>query len=204
LFDHLKKITKRLDIANPTTQQGQLNANNQTMQGAASDPAGVPRLRRDLATAAAISRTSRTEVARYLMLRRRRSCLEPCLPRPAKEPLAPPDWMNEIKHDGFRILARRDCNGVRLYTRNGYNFADRFLRIVDAVKSLPVQYCFIDGEAIVDANGLSTFEPLPSWRHDHAAVLCAFAVIELDGKRIRAGCRSRSASTHWPISCSRC
>jgi ATP-dependent DNA ligase len=83
-------------------------------------------------------------------------------------------------------MARRDAEGVRLYTRNGYNFADRFPRIVEAVANLPVRSCFIDGEAIVvDANGLSNFELLRSWRHDHAAVLCAFDVIELDDSDLR-------------------
>jgi bifunctional non-homologous end joining protein LigD len=97
-----------------------------------------------------------------------------------------PGWIHEIKHDGFRIMARREANDVRLYTRNGYDFAGRFPKIVNAVKSLPAKSCFIDCEAIVvDANGLSTFELLRSWRHDHAAVLCAFDVIELDGKDLR-------------------
>jgi hypothetical protein len=41
-------------------------------------------------------------------------------------------WLHEIKHDGFRIMARRDDNGVRLYTRNGYDFAGRFPQIVEA------------------------------------------------------------------------
>jgi bifunctional non-homologous end joining protein LigD len=45
--------------------------------------------------------------------------IEPCLPSPAQTPPAGPDWLHEIKHDGFRILARRDAEGVRLYTRNG-------------------------------------------------------------------------------------
>ena len=67
-----------------------------------------------------------------------RSCLKsrfvpPCLPRPARKPPAGPGWIHEIKHDGFRIMARRDANGVRLYTRNGYDFAHRFPRIVEAV-----------------------------------------------------------------------
>jgi ATP-dependent DNA ligase len=46
-------------------------------------------------------------------------------------------------------MARRDETGVRLYTRNGYNFADRFPRIVEAIAKLRVPSCFIDGEAIV-------------------------------------------------------
>jgi ATP-dependent DNA ligase len=83
-------------------------------------------------------------------------------------------------------MARRDGMGVRLYTRHGYNFADRFPRIVEAVAKLPVQSCFIDGEAIViDERGLSTFDLLRPFRHDHAAVLCAFDVIELDGNDLR-------------------
>ena len=114
------------------------------------------------------------------------NAIQPCLPKPAEEPPAGPDWIHEIKHDGFRILARRDGNSVRLYTRNGYNFADRFPRIVEAVKSLPVQSCFIDGEAIVvDANGLAVFDLLRSWRHNQVAMLCAFDLIELDGKNLR-------------------
>ena len=76
--------------------------------------------------------------------------IAPCLPNSAKEPPKGPDWVHEIKHDGFRILARRNGDSVRLYTRHGTNFADRFPRIVAAVKSLPVQSCFIDGEAIVE------------------------------------------------------
>jgi ATP-dependent DNA ligase len=38
-------------------------------------------------------------------------------------PPSGPGWIHEIKHDGFRILARRDAVGVRLYTRNGYDCA---------------------------------------------------------------------------------
>jgi hypothetical protein len=43
--------------------------------------------------------------------------IEPCLPTPAKAPPCGPDWLHEIKHDGFRILARRDAKGVRLITQ---------------------------------------------------------------------------------------
>jgi ATP-dependent DNA ligase len=45
--------------------------------------------------------------------------IEPCLPSPAKAPPSGRGWLHEIKHDGFRILARRDGAGVRLITRHG-------------------------------------------------------------------------------------
>ena len=50
----------------------------------------------------------------------------PCLPRLAKMPPVGRDWTHEIKHDGFRIIARRNGGTVRLITRNGYDFAGRF------------------------------------------------------------------------------
>jgi bifunctional non-homologous end joining protein LigD len=46
-------------------------------------------------------------------------CIEPCLPSPDKQPPAGPNWLHEIKHDGFRSVARRDSAGVRLITRHG-------------------------------------------------------------------------------------
>jgi bifunctional non-homologous end joining protein LigD len=58
--------------------------------------------------------------------------------------------------------------------------------IVAALKNLPARSCFIDGEAIVvDKNGLSVFDLIRYRQHDHAAVLCAFDLIELDGEDLR-------------------
>jgi bifunctional non-homologous end joining protein LigD len=113
--------------------------------------------------------------------------ISPCLPSRAERPPSGPKWLHEIKHDGFRIMARRDGNGVWLYTRNGYDFGHRFPQIVESVSKLKVRSCFIDGEAVVvDERGLSAFDLLRSWRHDHAAVLCAFDLIELDGSDLRS------------------
>jgi bifunctional non-homologous end joining protein LigD len=120
------------------------------------------------------------------MYRLRKPTLEPCLPRPAKEPPTGPDWIHEIKHDGFRIIARRDKDGVRLFTRNGYDFTARFPKIAAAIESLRAGSCVVDGEAIVvNADGLSVFDLIHYRHHDHAAVLCAFDLIELDGKDLR-------------------
>ena len=115
---------------------------------------------------------------------KRSPAILPCLPRTTQQPPKGPGWIHEIKHDGFRILARRDAKGVRLFTRNGYDFTTRFPKIVDAVESLPVRSCVVDGEAIVvDERGLPVFDALRYRLRDHAAVLCAFDLIALDGDR---------------------
>ncbi len=38
--------------------------------------------------------------------------IEPCLPSPADRPPSGPDWIHEIKHDGYRLMARRDPAGI--------------------------------------------------------------------------------------------
>ena len=58
-------------------------------------------------------------------------------------------WLHEIKHDGFRIMARRDGAGVQLITRNGHDFTRRFPLAAAAVQALPGRSFLIDGEAIV-------------------------------------------------------
>ena len=52
--------------------------------------------------------------------------IEPCLPSLAKTPQTGPDWIHEIKHDGFRVLARRDDKKVRLISRKGKDLTYRF------------------------------------------------------------------------------
>ncbi|MGY8677270.1 hypothetical protein Q2941_05560 [Bradyrhizobium sp. UFLA05-153] len=58
--------------------------------------------------------------------------IEPCLPSKVARPPSGADWLHEIKHDGYRLMVRRDGPKVRCFTRNGYNWADRFPAIVDA------------------------------------------------------------------------
>jgi ATP-dependent DNA ligase len=111
---------------------------------------------------------------------------EPCLPSPAKAPPSGPDWIHEIKHDGFRILARRDGTGVRLITRNGNDLTSRFPLAVDAVARLPAHSFLLDGEAIVtDDRGLAVFDLIRHKRHGADAVLIAFDLIEFQGEDLR-------------------
>ena len=114
--------------------------------------------------------------------------IEPCLPSPAKAPPSGSGWLHEIKHDGFRIMARRDGAGVRLITRNGNDFTNRFPVIAHAVAALPARSCLIDGEAIVcDENGLAVFDLIRGHGSKTSAVLCVFDLLELDGRDLRRG-----------------
>ena len=112
--------------------------------------------------------------------------IEPCLPSPAKAPPSGPGWIHEIKHDGFRIMARRGGAGVRLFSRNGHDFTSRFPLLAAAVAALPAHSFLIDGEAIVtDDDGLAVFDLIRRQRHGDAAVFCAFDLIELEGEDLR-------------------
>ena len=112
--------------------------------------------------------------------------IEPCLPSFAKAPPTGPDWIHEIKHDGFRVLARRDGKKVRLISRKGKDLTYRFPLVVQAVAAFPVHSCIIDGEAIIsDDTGLAVFGLIRSYRNGRRATLCAFDLIEIDGKDLR-------------------
>jgi bifunctional non-homologous end joining protein LigD len=112
--------------------------------------------------------------------------IELCLPRPVKAPPTGPDWIHEIKHDGFRILARRDGPKVRLISRNGHDLTYRFPLAAAAVAALPVYSCSIDGEAIVcDGKGLAVFQFIRNYRRGNIATICAFDLIEIDGRDMR-------------------
>jgi len=110
--------------------------------------------------------------------------VEPCLPSQVERPPAGPDWLHEIKHDGFRLLARRGAERVRLFTRNGHDWTERFPLIAEALNALKATTCLIDGEAVTcDETGLAEFEGPRSRRGD--VHLCAFDLLELDGRDLR-------------------
>jgi len=109
---------------------------------------------------------------------------EPCLPSPVGHPPTGGDWIHEIKHDGFRLLARRGASGVRLFTRNGHDWTERFPLIFEALTALKVTTCLTDGEAVTcNETGLAEFDGLRSRRGD--VHLCAFDLLELDGRDLR-------------------
>jgi bifunctional non-homologous end joining protein LigD len=74
--------------------------------------------------------------------------IEPCLPSPAARPPSGANWIHEIKHDGYRLMARRDSVGIRLITRRGNDWSDRRPLEVLAVNHLKLRSCLIDGGVV--------------------------------------------------------
>ena len=112
--------------------------------------------------------------------------IAPCLPTKTDKLPSGGHWLHEIKHDGFRIIARKDGDRVRLYSRPGNDFTHRFPLIVDALARLRSRSCIIDGEAVAcDENGVASFDLIRHHRANDSVFLYAFDLIELNGDDLR-------------------
>src|SRR5262249_61080866 len=81
--------------------------------------------------------------------------IAPCLPTQTHTLPSGSQWLHEIKHDGFRIIARKNGARVRLYSRPGNDFTRRFPLIVEPLARLRSRSCIIDGDAVAcDGNGM--------------------------------------------------
>ena len=112
--------------------------------------------------------------------------IAPCLPTKAPQPPTGEAWLHEIKHDGFRVIARKDGARVRLYSRPGNDLTYRFPLIVESLARLPSRSCIIDGEAVCCGDdGVPSFDRIRHRRHDASVFLYAFDLIELNGDDLR-------------------
>jgi bifunctional non-homologous end joining protein LigD len=112
--------------------------------------------------------------------------IAPCLPTKADTLPSGEMWLHEIKHDGFRIVARKSNGQVRLYSRPGNDFTRRFPLIVDAIAGLRSRSIIIDGEAVAcDGNGIASFDLIRNHRANDSVFLYAFDLIELNGDDLR-------------------
>jgi bifunctional non-homologous end joining protein LigD len=74
--------------------------------------------------------------------------IAPCLPSKTDRSPSGGEWLHEIKHDGFRVIARKKGAQVRLYSRPGNDLTYRFPLIVGTLGRLRSRSCIIDGEAV--------------------------------------------------------
>ena len=106
--------------------------------------------------------------------------IQPCQPTLVANPPAGPGWLHEVKHDGFRILARKQGERVEVWSRRGALFNDRFPRIAEAMGTL------IDGEAVVFLpDGHSDFAGLLTKAGGKQASLVAFDLLGLEADDLR-------------------
>src|SRR5262249_10777954 len=114
--------------------------------------------------------------------------MAPCLPAKTDKLPSGDLWLHEIKHDGFRVIARKDGNRVRLYSRPGNDFPPRCPLIAEALARLRSRSCIIDGEAVAcDDNGVASFNLIRHQRANESIFLYAFDLIELNGDDLRRG-----------------
>lgn len=87
--------------------------------------------------------------------------IPPQLATLVKEPPSGDEWLHELKFDGYRMLCRINRGKVTFWSRNGKDWTEKFLNVIEAVKSLNVTSAILDGEiVIVDAQGRSSFQKL--------------------------------------------
>jgi hypothetical protein len=95
-------------------------------------------------------------------------------------PPSGPGWVHEIKHDGYRLIVRRDGEAVRLFTRRGYEWTVRYPAIARAALKLRAKSFTIDGEAAVwGPDGIAIFDALHRRGTVAEAMLFAFDLLEL-------------------------
>jgi ATP-dependent DNA ligase len=83
-------------------------------------------------------------------------------------------------------MVRRTADGVRIKSRRGYDWTDRFPLIVDAAARLRASSFVLDGEGVIlGQDGLSDFDRLHSRRHDGEVQLLGFDLLELNGTDLR-------------------
>ena len=111
---------------------------------------------------------------------------EPCIPTKAAKAPDHPEWIHQIKHDGYRLIVQRDGKRVRLFTRNGHDWSDRSPLITEAALRNRNSSFVIDGEAVLlGVDGRSDFNGLHSRRHDLEVQFYVFDILVSDGEDLR-------------------
>jgi bifunctional non-homologous end joining protein LigD len=115
----------------------------------------------------------------------------PMLASTADAPPDGPEWVSEIKFDGYRLLVEKTGSRVRLLTRNGLDWTRRFAALAEAVAALPAETLLADGEVVaLREDGVSSFAMLQQALSDSRTdglVLYLFDLLYRDGLDLR-GC----------------
>ena len=110
----------------------------------------------------------------------------PCQPTLSETVPSGPLWLHEIKHDGYRIIACKSGDTVRLWSRNGRDWSRHFIAVAEALQAVDADELVIDGEACAHCpDGLPDFHCLRSEDGSASACLFAFDLLRVDGLDLR-------------------
>jgi ATP-dependent DNA ligase len=110
-----------------------------------------------------------------------------CIPTKATNVPSGPDWVHEVKYDGYRLRIEREGPRVRLITKGGYDWTKRYPWIVQAALKNRQSHFVIDGEAVIlGIDGRSDFNALHSGKQNGEVQLCAFDVLAIGSEDLRA------------------
>src|SRR5581483_2919661 len=85
----------------------------------------------------------------------------PQLAQLVDEPPTGKDWVHEIKFDGYRLQAQIADHRVRLLTRKGLDWTEKYEPIADSLKHLKAKNAVLDGEVVwLNKKGRSDFQKL--------------------------------------------
>ena len=102
------------------------------------------------------------------------------------EPFADPDWIYEIKLDGYRAVAEVNKKALRLYSRNGLSFKEDYAVIYEELKKIRKDVV-LDGEIVaLDAKGKPSFQLIQQYAQDQSVPICyyVFDCLYINGRSI--------------------
>src|SRR5262249_39985588 len=110
-----------------------------------------------------------------------------CIPTRGIKVPSSPDWLHEIKYDGYRMMVIREDDRVRLITRGGDDWSKLYPWVVESALKNRYKQFVIDGEAVVlGVDGISDFNALHSGKHNDEVQLYTFDILALNGDDLRS------------------
>jgi bifunctional non-homologous end joining protein LigD len=110
--------------------------------------------------------------------------IAPMAPTLAKQPPMGPNWLHEVKFDGFRAQVHIGGGDVAVYSRAGNDMMRRFRSLRSKLASIPIDSAIIDAELVAcDESGQPDFRALMNHRYAASDLfLCCFDLLALDGE----------------------
>jgi bifunctional non-homologous end joining protein LigD len=180
----LMKKDDKFAVADPEPLEDRSAATGRSLEqiAMASDKTWSSNRRKERRTAVDLTGAPKTDPPRQVA---------PMLAMLVEESFDRPGWFFEVKWDGYRAIGEKVEGRVRLYSRNGLSFAEKFPPVAEALKELPLD-AVVDGEVTaLDPEGKPSFQDLQNYQRTGKGnlVYYVFDLLWLNGRDLRG----------WPL-----